>query len=148
MFSLGRGKIQINLTKYQFAPGDTIDGTVLMTLKKPTEAAGVKIRLVAQERVVTGGGSSRNSRTVTLFDFELPLDGPKTYLAGQPFSYNFSIKVPPTLKSEFPDNKLGAALKMASTFMGARGVINWFLKASLDIPKKIDFSKTVKINVA
>ena len=35
MFGFGKGKIEIQLSKYNYSPGDELSGTVILKLKKP-----------------------------------------------------------------------------------------------------------------
>ncbi|NWF77067.1 MAG: hypothetical protein HXY36_00450 [Chloroflexi bacterium] len=62
----GKGKIDIAIQKFNYAPGDTISGNVALTLKKPVNAREVSISLIGEQLItsrekesglgITGGG--------------------------------------------------------------------------------------------
>lgn len=163
MFGFDKGKIEIQLDKFNFSPGEVIEGTVALKLKKPVKAKELSIRIVGEqtttqrEGVSIGIGTNRgtqntDSRTTTIFDFKQPLDGEKEYLAGeQPTVYPFKIKIPANVLSQQTqapqEGTLGTVLKVAQMVSGTSSRISWYLIASLDVPKAFDVSKRVQINI-
>lgn len=152
---IGKGKIDMDLEKYGFAPGETIRGKLKMELKKPIDARCLKIGLVAEEfvreRRMNGNGTHTTRRKV--FDFDYPLDGEKTYAAGEHGPYEFEITVPDDEAADKDAGEHGITqtvakvVRLANT-VGQGRMLRWHLVAALDVPKAFDVKKRVKINVA
>ncbi len=150
----GKGKIKVTLDKYGFAPGETIRGTLNMGLKKSVDARGLKIGLVAEELVRErrrdGKGTHTSRRRI--FDFDYPLDGEKTYPAGDHGPYPFEITVPKDEADpghgEGGIGRTAAQVMRFATNVGRSRMLRWHVVAALDVPKAFDVKKRVKINVA
>jgi len=150
MFGFGKGKIEIQLGKYNYSPGETIEGTVALSLKKPLPGKELSIRVIGEEKIQQRYGTSRSYRTVPVFDFKQPLDREREYPAGgQPLVYPFKIKLPANVetKQQMPEGTLGTVLKAVQMFSGTRSRISWYLIARLAV-KGFDITKKVQINVA
>ena len=155
MFGFGKGKIEIQLASYQFSPGDTIEGTVSLKMKKPTKARAVRIGLIG-EKVQSGvsvsfGNSprTRNSQqNQTIFEFSQPLDGEKEYSGDS--NYSFKIKIPANVltQAKIGDGALGTVVRAAQLLSGDTSQIKWWLVANLDVPGGLDVSKKVQINIS
>ncbi len=147
MFGLGAGSIDIKLEKFNFAPGETIKGTVVLKLKKPTQSSGLKL-VFAGEKIRTYRDSEGRKREDKSFvhNFELPLDGEKEYTGGE---YPFEISIPGTVlqSGSEPEGNLGAAIKTIQFLSGDSTRIDWYLQSSLDISGGFDVKKRVQINV-
>ncbi|MBW2996235.1 hypothetical protein KY332_02935 [Candidatus Woesearchaeota archaeon] len=147
MFGFGKGKIEIKLNKYEFAPGEVIEGTLVLTLKKPMEAGGLTIGLVGYQKTVQGFGTHRRYRTIKVFDFEKPIDGAKGY-STQPMEYKFTLKIPANVATgKMPEGALGGVVKAAQLLTQTRSRVDWRVVGRLKV-KGIDVSKKVKVNVA
>jgi hypothetical protein len=152
LLSRTKGKVEINLDKYQFSPGDTITGIAKLTVKKPIEAEAFNVGLMGMgknTRMSLGGGrTSHSTRYEKMFDFKQPLDGKKTYQGTK--EYKFEIKIPKDTsgKKGSGNQMLDTAMKGAQMFMGG-GLhsIQWYVTANLDM-KGFDLSKKVKVNIA
>ncbi|MEM0359885.1 MAG: hypothetical protein QXK06_00930 [Candidatus Diapherotrites archaeon] len=151
LFGLGKGKIELTLEKFNFSPGDTIKGRIVLSMNKPTKARGIKARLWG-ERTITrtsyyNSGPRTEKRNQIIFNFELPLDGEKEYSSGE---YEFEIKVPNNIlqSQQAPDGVIGELAK-AAAFLGGSFASQprWYLEAKLDIPGGMDVSKRVQINI-
>lgn len=150
MFGLGKGKIEIQLDRYNYSLGETIEGTVALSLKKPLLGNELTIRIIGEEKISQVYGTNRTYRTVKIFDFKQPLDGQKEYPAGdQPLVYPFKIKIPTEVKTkqQMPEGTLGTVLKAAQMLSGNIRRINWYLIAELNV-KGFDITKKIQINVA
>lgn len=150
MFGFGKGKIEIQLNNYNYSPGDTIEGTVVLSLKKPLIGNELSITIIGEKKVTQITGSSSMSRTIQIFNFKQPLDGQKEYPAGeQPLVYPFRIKIPANMQTQqqMPEGTLGTVLKAAQMFSGANSRVMWYLIARLDV-KGLDVTHKVQINVA
>jgi hypothetical protein len=66
--------------------------------------------------------------------------------------YPFEIKIPADIlqKTSLPEGALGAVIKtveILSSLTGVTSRIEWYLEASLNIPKAFDIKKKIKINI-
>lgn len=149
LVSRGKGKIEIQLDKYQFSPGETITGKVVLTMKKSVEANALKVGLIGEARTKQYSGGKSSTHHSRAFDFSQPIDGKKTYNPGQK-SYDFSIKIPQNLlgKSGSGNQMLDTALKGAAMFLGGgMTTVTWYVTANLEM-KGFDVSRKVKVNIA
>jgi len=155
IFGFDRGKIEISLEKFNFSPGEIIKGKVSIELKKPILAKQLKIGLfglkIITRRVTTPKGTpSTETRKEFIYQFEMPLDGEKEYLKGE---YPFEIKIPANILQTTPpptQGAIGAVIKtieMLSSLSGATSKIEWYLEATLAIPRGFDIKKKVNINI-
>ena len=150
MFGFGKGKIEIQLDKYNFSAGEVIEGTLALSLKKPLHGNGLSIQIIGEQKISQGFGTSRTYRTVKIFDFVQPLDGEKEYPASeQPLVYPFKIKLPANVQSkqQMPEGTLGTVLKAAQMFSGSNSTTYWYLIGRLDVPG-LYITKKIQINVA
>jgi hypothetical protein len=155
IFDFLRGKLEILLEKFNFSPGEIIKGKVFLELKKPILAKQLKIELAGLKittRQITSPKGTPTTQTTKefIFHFEMPLDGEKEYLKGE---YPFEIKIPENVlqaPQKVPEGILATLLKtaeIASTIAGVSSRIEWYLEATLAIPKGFDMKKKVKINI-
>ena len=149
MFGFGKGKIEIQLNKYGFSLGETINGKVSLKLKKPIKARGVNIRLVGIRKETRYSDSGKTSGSNNIFDFKQPLDGLKEYGVDEKV-YDFKIKIPNNVLTQpkFGQSTIGTLVGAAQILSGTMSSINWYLIANLDIVSGIDISKKVQINIA
>ena len=148
MFGFLKGKATLSLDRYQFTPGETIEGDLVFRLKKPIEAEGVAIELYGMQVVTQFSGGKRSRRTTKVFDFEQPLDGEKTYSANQDLSYRFSLRIPEDVLTQpnIPDSGFGAVVKTAQMLSGTNSRINWYVRGSLKV-RGFDVSKKAQITI-
>ncbi len=147
----GPEKIMLKLEKYNYSPGDTIKGNVKLNLKKPTQARKIEVSFIGikiQQQTGMGIGptasSSRSTNKSVVYDFKMPLDYDKEY---QNDEYPFEIKIPEDIHhvSQKLEGKVGTALTALKAVSGIHGRIDWYVKAQLDVPKKLDIKKKQKI---
>ena len=148
---LGAGKIDLNLNKLNFSAGETIDGEVILTLKKPVTAKRVYVKLFAHKEIREVSAGKRRKRIQTIFEFKQDLDGEKEYPAGTPLKYPFSLKVPAGSSVGIADegikSAIGAIAQVANVFGTTTSTQKWYVEARLDLPMKFDVSKKIQINV-
>jgi hypothetical protein len=153
MLGFGVGKIEIKLSKFNFRPGETIEGVVELKLKKPLKAKELRIEVYG-ERIsrstgvgVIESGSSGNSRQ-RIFSFKQPLDGEKEYPATpEPLRYAFKIILPANLSDQkLPEGTLGTIAKSVDLLAGTTRSTKWYIEARLRRPMKFDVKKKVQIN--
>jgi len=149
MFGFGKGKIEIQLGKFNYAPGETIEGKVIVGLKKAVKAKGVNVRLIGKKKATQHTGNTTTSKVVKIFDFKQPLGGEKEYPPGT-HEYPFQIKIPQNVLTQqnTPQDALGGVVKALQLLSGASSRIDWKIIANLDVPLGIDVLKKVRINVA
>lgn len=151
----GPEKITLLLDKYDYRPGEKITGKVKLNLKKPTSARkldvsfyGLKVdrqSSVAVAPMMSGRSRHRNStHYVKVFDFKMPISGEKEY---QNEEIPFEIKIPDTILQTNPSlqGTLGQASTAIRMIAGVSSRIDWYVKAQLDVPKKLDVKKKQKI---
>ena len=148
----GKGKIDIAISKTNFAPGDKISGSVVLALKKPVKAREACISLIGEQTTTRGGiiGTEQSKSTQRIYDFKHRLDGAKEY--DREASYDFEIKLPADILSRQPQmpqvsGALGQGLKIAQAVTGMGVWSSWYLLAKLDVPGGIDVSKKVQITI-
>jgi len=146
MFGFGKGNVDIQLSKYSFSPGETMQGTIILKLNKPIKAKGFNIRLVCERKMTKLSASKMDTRIVKVFDFKQPLDKEKEYPA-QELRYDFSIAIPRDSSSGLPKGVIGSIVGVAKFLSRESSSFNWYLLAALDIPMGFDVSKKVQINV-
>ena len=137
----GKGRIDITLQRINYIRGDTISGTVTLTLKKPVKARGMSISLIGEgkTRVTTpqvGRAqikimSTTTTCTMRFYDSKQWLDNEKEYSEGQEY-YFFETKIPADI------------LNVRPRIIGG---IRWYLLAKLNIPHGLDVTKKVRITI-
>jgi hypothetical protein len=143
-----KGKIDLKMDRYKFSPGDVIEGDLTLTLKKPTKAREITIRLLGEEKITErhhgNSGSRTETRKVRIFDLKIPLDGEKEYTEGK---YHFKIPIPKDLFREGakPEGFLGDVSNVLEGLSGRRSRIEWKVIGNLDIPMGFDLSKKQNI---
>ena len=75
----GKGKIDIQVSKTNFAPGDKITGSVVLTMKKPVKAREASISLIGEQTTTRGGFTSteQTKSKQIIYNFKHSLDGAK-----------------------------------------------------------------------
>jgi len=146
-----KGKIDVSIQKFHYAPGDTISGDVALTLKKPVKARGMSISLIGTGKKPPedmGEGTMHHFRE-RIYEFKLPLDSEKEYSGGQ--EYRFEIKIPADILSRQFRSK--RTREFTITRKGFKEVaikfqqIKWYLLAKLDIHGGLDISKKVEVTI-
>jgi len=143
-----KGKIELKMNRHSFKPGEIIEGDLLLTLKKPTKAREITVRLLGEEKITEhhhgNGGSRTETRTVKIFDLKIPLDGEKEYTDGQ---YHFKIPIPKDLfvAGAKPKGLMGDVVNVLEGLAGRRSRIEWKIIGNLDIPMGFDLSKKQNI---
>ena len=73
---IGLGTARIALTRATFAPGETIAGTITLTLPEPIDGKRLVVGIRAGQRAPLEG-------RLTIYKFEQELDGPRRYETGE-----------------------------------------------------------------
>ena len=87
---------------------------------------------------------SRQTKTIKVYDFTLPLDGEKNY---QEEEYSFELKIPEDIfqTAQKLDGKIGTAITALKTISGVYSSVDWSVKSELDVPMSLDVKKSQKI---
>ncbi len=145
----------LKLEKFDYEPGDTIKGSMDLSLKKPIKARKLEVALLGKVKT-TRRDSNGNISThdETIYNFAIPLDGEKEYQNGQ---YPFEIKIQPDiLRSGLPgqqlqqemEKKLGTIGSVLGQMVTGQRSVHWMIHAHLDIPWKLDVQKSQDIVIS
>ena len=135
IFGLGDGKMDLQLTNVNVAPGDTLEGTASLTMKKDIMGKEVVAMLYAEKTVMEhhpkGGAAPRE---FLVYAKSETLDTEKLYTtANSPYQYKFSFVIPETGVS------------------GSRGgeVVRWYVAVELkhEAALKFPVTKRQEINI-
>ena len=138
-------KIEVEMPKTIYAPGETITGTVTLMLDKPMKSKGVFVELTSTE-TKTGRNSKGQSTTMNYIQMwsRTPLDVEKEYPAGQLLTYQFSLQAP---SRGAPFNPIGG-LWRSITKNSSPPSKDYKVEGKLDISMGFDVntSRQIKIN--
>lgn len=78
----GKGKIQVTIIKTNYAPGDTISGDVVLTLKNPVKVSEMSMSLIGEQTITrrvstTGNRETTTTEHIRIYDFKQRLDSEK-----------------------------------------------------------------------
>jgi len=88
VLGFGKGKIELNLSKTQYCPGENVTGKIFLNLKKPISAKGLKVYFVAKKITRTGDGSFKEN---LVYNSEISIEGEKEYYTN---TYSFEFNIP------------------------------------------------------
>jgi hypothetical protein len=147
----GKGKMEIQVSRVNYHPGDMISGYVTLAMKKLVKGREVDISLIGEQTIdKPTADDSNNTETRRIYDFKLKLDGEKEY--DSEYNYKFEIMIPPDIlaRQQMPEigGALGQGLKIMQSFSRMNVRTNWYLHAKLDIPGGIDVGKKVQITIS
>lgn len=154
-----KGSIEIIVPKQNYVYGETIQGTIKLTMNKPAKAREFRLTFTGTQNRTSYGGPGANvggvrvgvtkdqkkkTETVTLHSFKVKLDGEKEY---QTAEYPFQVVIPQIQASDKPGGALGNTIDAVNFMTGTTMQIKWKLKATLDIPKSFDINKELDVMV-
>jgi len=142
-----KGSIEIIPDKYSYSPGETINGKLILKIKKPVQATNLIVGLKCEknEQNYSSNSNRAQSENSSVFDFNQPLDGKKDYTPSE-YTYNFSIKIPQNVSANV-GGMVGNLVKSAQILMGKNSSFKWYLYSELKC-SGINLSKKIQINVA
>lgn len=145
-----KGKIDLELEKYQFSTGEKINGKIKVRLKKPVEAKMLKVGIIGMQKQTGRKQASEISHEV-FYEFSMPVKGAGIFPAGET-SYNFSLKIPDNLftRAGLPsgaEQVINTGLRVLS----ALGKVNmssvkWYVSAELDV-SGLNMKKQVQVQI-
>ena len=152
-----KGKANIIIAKSNFYPGETIAGTATLVVDKPALANEFRVSLIGERKTTvrrrnSNGQYTTETETTRIYDFKQQLDGEREYNGSK--EYSFAIKIPEDILAGLePPNTGGATgalfqfTQAAAGLMGSAPRYNWYLQATLDIPKSLDVNKQTDITI-
>jgi hypothetical protein len=156
----GRGKIDMSIQKTRYIAGDTISGSVTLTLNKPVKAREMTISLIGEYKttvikrrdLVLGssrlGGSLRDRSRGMLMSDATRKSAPQYELRKSEKTVNicgFNQQLDGEI--EYSQLKEYRFRIKVTTDMPTSSVVNWYLLAKLDIPHERDITKKVPITI-
>lgn len=129
LFGIGEGKIEMSLSKTDFAPGETVRGRLKLHLKKAQKARELRIEFFGEECCM---GSAVPLPVITR-RVKKQLDGERIYHDGETF--DFSFKIPPGILSQQHTGILPAFDRI------------WMVQASLNLPLKLDVTERMTVRL-
>ncbi|MFC1640426.1 hypothetical protein ACFL2D_00070 [Patescibacteria group bacterium] len=146
MFGFTKGKIEITLQEYNYAPGQVIQGVLKLTMKKSLPGEEISVQLLGQETITSGDVDTNTSKVITLFDFTQPLEGPREYTKGDAIEYPFQITIPGDVLERQPDDDSMLAT-MGKMLSSKRSQVKWRVIGRAKL-KGFDVTKKIDINIA
>jgi len=158
VFGFGVGKIEINIPKKSYKPGEEINGTLFLTVKKPVKARGLFIKIFAEQRfreIRTMNGKQDTTDVVrVIYTYQQGLDIEKEYpVTDPPAAYPFTLAVPGsagsggTLSSPLGNLQISAGGFTIGSGPGPIGPAQWYLEGFLDLPFAFDVKAKLALNV-
>ncbi|MBD3312648.1 hypothetical protein GF352_04320 [archaeon] len=123
MFNIGLGRIELELDKERYQPGSEVKGRVVLKLKEPVPARGVRVEFFGVKKPLEEDDIGEDVNEVRV-DLEL---GEKNYTSK---SYDFKLRIPLDLELE---NEDGEPTK-------------WYVKATLDKPG-LDLNNELEVEI-
>ncbi|MCA9681142.1 MAG: hypothetical protein KC457_03035, partial [Myxococcales bacterium] len=151
---IGVGSIVIHLDRPRHALGDTISGTVELSLTEPIDARRLLVVLFATRKRLAvenlaqpkGKRSAPTMQDERVYEFELTVTGEQVFTSGR---HRFEVDLPYALDHAVQGGGLfGDALRAVQTAKSmTQHHPRWKLRATLDIPWKRNLSKTIDLAV-
>jgi hypothetical protein len=154
------GKLDISVEKTGYAPGDTISGTVTLTLKKPVKAREMTLSLSGEyittvtARVIGPVPSARPKGGLLLSRGRM-LQSNETRKIAPIYHYKKStetvrisgFKEQLDGEGEYSQSRSYDIRIKIPTDTATSSVVNWYLLAKLDVPHGRDVTKKVPITI-
>jgi sporulation-control protein spo0M len=157
----GRGKIEIEIQKMRYVPGDTISGAVTLTLNKPLKAREMTLSLIGEyktivtDRVIGPVPLQRKGNVGSLGVGGRMLQSDEVRKIAPIHYYERSTKnvqiygFKEQLDGEIEYNQTRRyqfQIKITAD-MPTSSVVNWYLLAKLDIPHGRDITQKTPITI-
>lgn len=148
---IGAGKMELQLSKNEFASGEKIEGTATLTINQDTKAKGVVAEIWGERIEATRMMNGQIQRKkIIVYKFASNLDKERTYMKSEsPKTYKFVLDAPQVgAGSSGPEGTAGKILSAFGQMAGGAGPIMWFVEAKLIMPA-LEFSvkKTQQISI-
>lgn len=140
-----KGSIDILPEKYNYGFGETINGKVVLKIKKSVSSDKLIVGLRCDKSEINYSRGKRSSENYTLFDFNLPLENKKECVPGE-YSYDFSIDIPKDTYT-VPRGIAVNMIQSINSLVGKNSSLKWYLHSELKCAG-VDLSKRIEINVS
>ncbi len=127
-----QGSINIILPKTDFSPGQKINGKIQLHLPNPTPARNLRIEFYGELK-------AGNELTRGFFVSDI-VSEKESYTDQEEF--DFALQIPPDLFTKPTFSITGKFLDLSNIKL-----YDWFISATLDIPKKLDITNRLRINL-
>jgi hypothetical protein len=126
------GEVECELAEENVAPGDTVQGELIIRPRKNVGINGVSLNFEAREQVVSGSGSNQTTHKNVFFEKKFDVQEAITLKMGQEHRFPLSVQIPEDApySIELNDNKL-----------------IWSTTLRVDIPRWPDWVKTLPLFV-
>ncbi len=142
-----KGKVNILLDKTNFSAGETIKGKVVLEVKRNFQSKGVKLSLIAINKVTSVNMNKSSSKTQTIYDFSSDLENEQAYSSGvEAKEFNFEVAIP---KDVFSLNKTSQNIvNVLGAVAGRYQQTKWYLTVVVRVRKSLlNIKKRVEITV-
>jgi len=144
-----KGSIKLSLPQTGFEPGQTINGSFALEVKKPIQSKKLIVSLIGLKITKTRDGDKTRTRTDEIYRNEVVIEEARDYPAGHTAEHKFELATPNTGSSDFMNSALGQTVGAALRLLSSRSTrLKWKVEARLDT-KGVDLaaSKSVSINM-
>lgn len=140
-----KGSIEIVPERYDYKSGETIQGRVVLKLKKSVKSNKLIIGLKCEKSERNHSeGNKVSTKNSVLFDFNQPIDEAKEYTPSE-YPYNFSITIPQNVSQKL-EGVAETLVKSAQILFGKSSSTKWYLYAELQC-EGVNLSKRIQINI-
>ncbi|MDO8508974.1 MAG: hypothetical protein Q7S27_04795 [Nanoarchaeota archaeon] len=140
-----KGKIAIELEKFEYSTGEEIKGQVILKLRKEVKATALNIGIIGERKQKSSFGRKSSSQKNAVYEFKKPISGEKIYPAGES-KFDFKLKTPSNIESKI--NSGNATVDtMMNTMLSYAGMIRWYVVAELEVAG-LNIKKKVQINIS
>lgn len=155
LFGIGDGAIDLQLKNVNVASGETIEGTVTLTLNADVKGKQVIAILFAEKTETSINQGQQITRTIKIYTRSVTLDTEKLYTKqNSPYQYKLSFVIPQmtTTSPEKGANTgiMGGLFGGSSRFGGSStSLTRWYLKVEFEHETMMSFpiEKTQEIDI-
>ena len=127
------GKVTLKTPHVVVAPGEAWPLELHFTPQRDVVLDSISVRIVAQERCVSGGGKNKSTHTHTLYDKTIVIDETREVAAGHPHTIRTTITLPTT---------------SAFSFDGSDNDLEWHAEVRIALPRYPDWKEKVELQMA
>lgn len=142
-----RGSIKLTLPGGAYAPGGVIEGSFIMTTKKPLEGKRLLVAVIGREVTEEREGNTTRSRSREIYRDEQVIESAVNYQAGESKDYSFQLKAPDINNTDSLGGMLGEAVELGLELLSGRDErLEWRVEARLDA-EGIDLADSARIYI-
>ena len=126
------GKVTLKTPHVVVAPGEAWPLELHFTPRRDVLLDSIGVRLVAQERCVSGGGKNKSTHTHKLYDKTFVIDEAREVAAGHPHEIRTTITLPTT---------------SAFSFDASDNHLEWYAEVRIALPRYPDWKEKVELQM-